>query len=407
MMKKKIAVMATVLAVCGSLLAAADYTIMEKADKVETTVYGSVQSGAMNDRVDNLDVLINGKKTVTGTVENRTDSLYNDVYGSNGSDLSMLAAVNMMQWRYFGVVSHEPIVERVSALEQSLNGKVSTGSLAGRVSTLRSNLLGHEKYVSMDVTIPAGTIVKLKNVDELNSKTNKKGDTVRLNVIEDVMVGEVVAIPRGSECEATITGLRKAGRFGRDGKITLTYDNVWAANSTPVPLTVGEKTKEEYKRTAGAVGASAAGAIILGPVGLVGGLFVNGNDAKIPAGSTLLAETKTDTEVIGFHQTTATADTNNGADAAAASAVTATTATTTTAATADTTAATATTTPTATAIGAQTSTSAEPVTVVQADIAPIDAVTVVKTQDKATGVDLSKQAQAGDPSAVVTISSNK
>ena len=53
---------------------------------------------------------------------------------------------------------------------------------------------------------------------------------------------------------------------------------------------------------AGAVGASAAGAIILGPVGLVGGLFVHGNEVDIPAGTTMYAETKDNAEVVGFKE---------------------------------------------------------------------------------------------------------
>ena len=53
---------------------------------------------------------------------------------------------------------------------------------------------------------------------------------------------------------------------------------------------------------AGAVGASAAGAIILGPVGLVGGLFVHGNEVDIPAGTTMYAETKENAEVVGFKE---------------------------------------------------------------------------------------------------------
>jgi hypothetical protein len=268
-------------------------------------VYGSSQSGALNDRIDALDTVINGQDTVSGSVQNQTDQIYTDVYGNTGSDLSLLATVNLMQWQYSGRITEEPLLTRVAALEEGLNGKASTGSLAGRIHSLRSNLLGNKKYISQTVTIPAATIVTMKNLDELNSKTVNKGDTARFTVAEDVVVDGVVVIPAGMETDATITRARKAGHFGRDGKIEITYDTIRASDNTPVALTIGEKTKEEYKRTAGAVGASAAGAIILGPVGLVGGLFVNGNNVDFPAGTEMYAETKTDTEVVGFKQTTA------------------------------------------------------------------------------------------------------
>ena len=301
MWKGKVACVLAVIALCGAMTAgAADYTILEKAEKVETTVYGAPQSGSLNTRIDALDRTLNGQELLTGSIQNQTDALYTDVYGNSGSDLSLLAAVNMMQWQYSGKITDAPLLDRVAALEEGINGKAATGSLIGRVRSLRTAMLGNTAFTSQDVVIPAGTIVTMKNLDPLDSETLQKGDIVRFSVAEVVMVGNVIAIPRGMEADGTATTVRKAGRFGRDGKIEITYSTVRAADGTPVPLTVGEKTKEQYKRTAGAVGASAAGAIILGPVGLVGGLFVKGNDVNIPAGTTMYAEVKMATEVIGF-----------------------------------------------------------------------------------------------------------
>lgn len=321
MWKKKVSCLLAVMALCGAMTAgAADYTILEKADKVETTVYGTTQTGSLNERVAALDKLLNGQFTVSGSLQEKTNALYKDVYGNSGSDLSLVAAVNLMQWQYSGQVTEEPILVRVDALEEGIDGKVITGALKGRVLSLRQALLGDTKYVSQSVTIPAGTIVKMKNLEALNSKTAQEGDTVHFAVSEDVVVGDVVAIPRGMEAEGTITNARKSGMFGKDGKIEITYHTVRAADNTPVPLIIGEKTKEEYKRTAGAVGASAAGAIILGPVGLVGGLFVHGNDVDIPVGTEMLAEAKDNTEVMGF-RAVGTPDDMRTADMAASGVV--------------------------------------------------------------------------------------
>ena len=303
MWKKKMAGLMAVIALCGSMaVSAADYTILEKADKVETTVYGTAQTGSLNDRVVALDKLLNGKVTATGSLQDKTNSLYKDVYGNTGSDLSLLAATNLMQWQYSGQITDEPILVRVSALEEGINGKVQTGALSSRIQSLRYSMLGNKKYISQEITIPVSTIITMKTLEELNSKTAQEGDTVRFAVADDVIVDGIVVIPRGMEATGTITKARKSGRFGKDGKIEITFHSVRAADSTPVDLIVGEKTKEEYKRTAGAVGASAAGAIILGPVGLVGGLFVHGNEVNIPAGTIMYAETAKDTDVVGFKQ---------------------------------------------------------------------------------------------------------
>ena len=298
---KKISALLAVVALCGvATVGAVDYTILEKAEKVETTVYGTTQTGALNTRIAALDKVLNGSDSVSGSVDSKTDELYKEVYGNTGSDLSMVAAVNMMQRQYSGTVTNDALTTRVGELEEGISGKVGTGSLRSRVAALRSAMLGKRKFVSQVVTIPAGTVVEMTNEDPINSKDLTEGDRLRFSVAEDIKVGDVIAIPRGMEAEGTVSKARKAGRFGRDGKIEIEYDSVHASDGSPVQLVVGEKTKEQYKRIAGAVGASAAGAIILGPVGLVGGLFVKGNNVDIPAGSTMYAETKHDADVVGF-----------------------------------------------------------------------------------------------------------
>ena len=303
MWNKKVSCLLAVLALCGTMAAgAADYTVLEKADKVETTIYGTTQTGSLNERIASVDKLLNGKSTVSGSLQDKANSLYKDVYGNSGADLSLLTAVNLLQWQYSGQITAEPILVRVESMEQDIDGKVMTGSLEGRVMALRRALLGNTKYISQRVIIPANMVVTMTNLDELNSKTIQEGDVVRFTVSDDVLVGDVIAIPRGMEVNGTVTKARKSGRFGKDGKIEIMYDNVRAADGSPVALMVGDKTKDQYKRTAGAVGASAAGAVILGPVGLVGGLFVHGNEVDIPAGTTMYAETKANTEVVGFKE---------------------------------------------------------------------------------------------------------
>ena len=303
MWNKKVSCLLAVLALCGTMAAgAADYTVLEKADKVETTIYGTTQTGSLNDRIASVDKLLNGKSTVSGSLQDKANSLYKDVYGNSGSDLSLLTAVNLLQWQYSGQITTEPILVRVESMEQDIDGKTMAGSLEGRVMALRRALLGNTKYISQRVIIPANTLVTMTNLDELKSKTIQEGDVVRFTVADDVLVGDVIAIPRGMEVNGTVTKARKSGRFGKDGKIEIMYDNVRAADGSPVALMVGDKTKDQYKRTAGAVGASAAGAVILGPVGLVGGLFVHGNEVDIPAGTTMYAETKANTEVVGFKE---------------------------------------------------------------------------------------------------------
>ena len=83
----------------------------------------------MNDRIASVDKLLNGKSTVSGSLQDKANSLYKDVYGNSGSDLSLLTAVNLLQWQYSGQITDEPLLVRIESLEQSIDGKTMSGSL--------------------------------------------------------------------------------------------------------------------------------------------------------------------------------------------------------------------------------------------------------------------------------------
>ena len=65
---KKISALLAVVALCGvATVGAADYTILEKAEKVETTYNGTTQTGALNTRIAALDKVLNGSDSVSGS----------------------------------------------------------------------------------------------------------------------------------------------------------------------------------------------------------------------------------------------------------------------------------------------------------------------------------------------------
>ena len=97
-----------------------------------------------------------------------------------------------------------------------------------------------------------------------------------------------------------MTKVEPARNFGRDAKLEISFDSLEAMDGTSVETFLGEKAKEETKSMAKAAGATVAGMIILGPIGVVGGAFVHGQDLTIPAGTQLYIQTKTDTEVYGI-----------------------------------------------------------------------------------------------------------
>jgi hypothetical protein len=62
----------------------------------------------------------------------------------------------------------------------------------------------------------------------------------------------------------------------------------------PATLSLSQRAYKENQTREMAAGVSLGGALLLGPVGLLGGAFIKGDDIKIPAGSELYVATQGD-----------------------------------------------------------------------------------------------------------------
>lgn len=301
MWQKKIAAMMTVLSICGVMaVQGADYTILEKTERVETTVYGTPQTGALQARAAALDSVLNGTGRGHVGLQEEIDAMYKDVYGNAGDYLSLLSTVNLLQGKYARVITDEPLTVRVENLEEGILGHAGSGPLTTRVAVLRRLLLGNKRYVAQGIPLPAGTVIPVKLLDALDSRTAQIGDIVRFAVLQPIKIGDMEVIPEGMTLDGTVTKVRKAKRFGVDGKITLQFHQIRAIDGTLINVKEADRNTEEYKHAVGAAGASAAGALVLGPIGLVGGLFVHGNEAVIPTGTVMYVQTVQTAETMGI-----------------------------------------------------------------------------------------------------------
>lgn len=301
MWQKKIAAMMTVLSICGVMaVQGADYTILEKTERVETTVYGTPQTGALQARAAALDSVLNGTGRGHAGLQEEIDAMYKDVYGNAGDYLSLLSTVNLLQGKYARVITDEPLTVRVENLEEGILGHAGSGPLTTRVAVLRRLLLGNKRYVAQGIPLPVGTVIPVKLLDALDSRTAQTGDIVRFAVLQPIKIGDMEVIPEGMTLDGTVTKVRKAKRFGVDGKITLQFHQLRAIDGTLINVKEADRNTEEYKHAVGAAGASAAGALVLGPIGLVGGLFVHGNEAVIPTGTVMYVQTVRTVETMGI-----------------------------------------------------------------------------------------------------------
>jgi hypothetical protein len=140
---------------------------------------------------------------------------------------------------------------------------------------------------SNTLVLDKGTPVKIRLKRDLSSADAKEGDNIDFEVVDDVKVGDVVVIPKGSPALGSVTDVQAARRMGRGGKLDIQIDSVTLADGEQATLWAVKERNGE-----GNVGDNrpiVARSLVFGPVGpLV--LLVPGEDSMIPR----------DTEITGY-----------------------------------------------------------------------------------------------------------
>lgn len=294
MMKKALLAAGISLLLTMPVFAAEPATLSDRIDRVDEVIYGAAQNGSLLNRVDRADNVIygNGNTSASG-LDDRISNLYTDVVkNDNDATPSISTRINAMEYYLTDEIKTDGVTTRVGDLETKVYGSSKTGALDQRVSNLEKSVYGDQHYEMKSVELPADTVFKISLNDDVSSKTNEVGDPVTFTVEEDVMVGDVLVLPRGSQGSGVVTKVTRPKSFGRSGALDISFDQVFSVDDDAIPTVLGPEAKEKLKMEAAAVGASTIGALALGPIGLVGGFFVKGKDVSLPAGTNLYIETQ-------------------------------------------------------------------------------------------------------------------
>jgi hypothetical protein len=139
------------------------------------------------------------------------------------------------------------------------------------------------------VWVPAGTQVGLRFLTPVASDKIATGAKVHFKVLADVVQNRHVVIRSGTPAAGTVTEVQKPGAFGQDAKVVIGFIATKGVDGAPIKLTDVVASKATIsKARAGAAGASVAGMIVLGPIGLLGGALIRGNDIEVPPGVAVL-----------------------------------------------------------------------------------------------------------------------
>lgn len=134
-----------------------------------------------------------------------------------------------------------------------------------------------------EIIIPDGTEIEVELKNNLSGEEAKLGDVVDFIVVRDVQVNGVTVIAQGASAKANITAAKKAGRWGRTGKLDWAMKDVQTVNNNRIPVRFTKANVGGSKGGTVAV-AAVATTVLLGPVGLLWGLK-KGKKAEIGAGN--------------------------------------------------------------------------------------------------------------------------
>ena len=133
--------------------------------------------------------------------------------------------------------------------------------------------------------LTCGTFVRLEFVSPVSSKSAQLGDSITLRVAEDIRVGDIVIVPKGTLADGTITFVRHTGPGGMPG--VLNYElNTLHVNGTSVPLWRRDQRAGEPK---------VPGAEVLIPIAGAFAAFRHGKDAEFKPGMPVTALVAADT----------------------------------------------------------------------------------------------------------------
>ena len=240
-MKKQVLTLLMASLISGTAFAAPG-TVTEKTHVLETTVYGSVQDGAVVDRINQLDETVYGTgfNGNSATLSKRVDTLYNSVEGS-GTNISLREEMDALEYTYQNSINAGSLVDRVEKMERSVNGRIGSGSLQKRIVSLKTKVYGSNVTLTNQVgTLAGDQVFKVTLNDAVSSKTSHEGDTVSFTVAENVMDGNVLLVPAGTVGSGTITSLKKARSFGRNGALDITFDTIPAIDGTEFTAVQGK-----------------------------------------------------------------------------------------------------------------------------------------------------------------------
>jgi hypothetical protein len=171
------------------------------------------------------------------------------------------------------------------------------GGTPAPVASASTNSATAPAGATAEVKVPDGTEIEIELKSTASGEQLKVGDVVDFSVVQPVVVGGVMIFDKGASARGRITTAKRAGHWGKAGKLEWAMQDVQAVDGNRVPARFTQRMTGDSKGGTVAV-AAVATTVLLGPLGLLWGLK-KGKPSIIPAGNRYKAFVHGDTAVKG------------------------------------------------------------------------------------------------------------
>jgi hypothetical protein len=257
-------------------------------DRAEVIIYGEIRRGGLIERLNDMETVLFGR-SLPGSISERQMQLLSFVQTGSGEQPSLLFKLGVAEWSLSqSVQPFMPALGRLQKLEQELEGSIQEGKpVAMRVERVLSVLLT-DPVTQTVLEVSSDIAVKARFLESVGPGKSRKGDSVKIALLEDLIIDNYLIAPRGSQVVTEIAGVVRPGVFGQRGEVKLEfkYLEILGPEEFKVKLTDAKKIVDGgQENVAAAAVTSVAGAVILGPIGLATGLLIRGKSLNIEAGT--------------------------------------------------------------------------------------------------------------------------
>jgi len=274
-----------------------EIAILEDLSKIELLVFGEVKTESILSRIEYLEKELVGR-TLPGIIKERVKQLKDFIITGTPDEPSLSFKINSAQLTLQDKVTDAPLLTKVEDLELSIFGETSDEVLAMRAEKIFNIIFDEGRPAVTEITIPAGTLIPVRLLEDIGSKKSDDGDIFEYQVTEDITYAGSLIIPRGAIGKGEVLKAKRASILLKKGQLEVDFRYIEAVDGTPLRLVMGESSEKENSRIGLAVGAGIAGLIILSnPIGLVAGALIPGKNVTIEEGTRLYLEVAGNTRI--------------------------------------------------------------------------------------------------------------